>query len=163
MIRLIKSIFALFSNPARLIKCNSQGQVLPIVLAMLALGALVITPFLNHAGVNVKSSATYMTLMRANNSCEAGIEEAIWALNYNNLSSQLSRLGDRFSYSLNETVNQMNTGVSITLLNSEGGSSGQNGVVNTYEITSVSGGSSIRATVSIRNNLARVLAWNVSH
>jgi len=104
-----------------------------------------------------------MTLMRANNSCEAGIEEAIWALNYNNLSSQLSRLGDRFSYSLNETVNQMNTGVSITLLNSEGGSSGQNGVVNTYEITSVSGGSSIRATVSIRNNLARVLAWNVSH
>ena len=121
MIRLIKSISALSSSPARLIKYNGKAQALPIVLAMLALGALVITPFLNHAGVNLKSSANYTALMQANNSCEAGIEEAIWALNYNNLSSQLSHIGDSLSYRLNETVNQLNTDVSVTLLNSEGG------------------------------------------
>ena len=169
MIRLIKSISALSSSAARLVKYNGKAQALPIVLAMLALGALVITPFLNHAGVNLKSSANYTTLMQANNSCEAGIEEAIWALNYTNLSSQLSHIGDSLSYRLNETVNQLNTDVSVTLLNSEGGtphgnnggSSGKNGTVNTYEITSRAGTTSITATVSIVDNLASVLAWNI--
>jgi hypothetical protein len=121
LIRLIKSIFARSSSPARLIKSKSAGAALPIVLALLALGALVITPFLNHAGVNLKSSAGYTALMQANNSCEAGIEEAIWALNYNHFSDQFSKVGNTLNYTVAQSINQINPSVSVTLINSEGG------------------------------------------
>jgi hypothetical protein len=121
LIRLIKSIFARCINPACSIKYTSSGAALPIVLAMLGLGALVITPFLNHAGTNLKSSAGYTALMQANNSCEAGIEEAIWALSYNHLTDQISQVGDSVTFSLDQPVNQTYPSVSVTLLNSEGG------------------------------------------
>ena len=51
--------------------------------------------------------------------------------------------------------------IDITTGGSSGGTSGQSGTVNTYVITSRAAGSSITATVSIVNNLATVLDWNI--
>jgi hypothetical protein len=158
--RPIKSIFALIHSAFLPMKSVQKGLALPIVLAVLALGALVITPFLSHAGVNLKSSANYMTLIQENNSCEAGVEQVIWALNYNKLADQFSNPGDNVNYSLKGNLNQLNINVDITCLRIEDNPlSSQKGTQKTYQIISTAGKSSLCVTVLIVDNIPSIQTW----
>jgi hypothetical protein len=116
----IKSICAHFIDFHHRVLHQESGQVLPIALAVITLGILVVGPFLNHAGTALKSSGEYKQLMRENYACEAGIEQAIWALTNNSLPGTLSEVGSTLTYNLNQTVNSLTCQVAITWLNSNG-------------------------------------------
>jgi len=60
---------------------NSQkGQALPLALGALAIGMLVIAPFLGHAGSSLIGSRIYGQAMSEQYSADAGVEYAIWHL-----------------------------------------------------------------------------------
>lgn len=59
---------------------SEKGQVLPLVLLVLAVGGLVITPFIGHVSSNLIGSRVYGQAISEQYSCDAGIECAIWHL-----------------------------------------------------------------------------------
>ncbi len=94
---------------------NSQkGQALPLVLAALAIGTLVITPFLNHASSNLIGSRIYGQAITEQYSGDAGVEHAIWRLTNDGLADELPSSGNSQSYQLGETVNGITPSISVT-------------------------------------------------
>jgi hypothetical protein len=91
-----------------------NGLALPIVLACLALGALVIAPFLAHAGTNLISSQNYGQMINEMYSADAGIEHAIWSLTDNNLANLIPDQGDSTSYILTRQVNSLAPNITVT-------------------------------------------------
>ena len=59
---------------------SEKGQVLPIVLALLALGGLTIVPALNYAATGLNSSRTIEKGVNGLYAAEAGVEDALWCL-----------------------------------------------------------------------------------
>lgn len=59
---------------------NEKGQVLPLVLVAIAIGSLVITPFIGHAGSTLIGSRIYDQAIIEQYSCDAGVEWALWRL-----------------------------------------------------------------------------------
>ena len=70
------SIYGLY----RSIKTKESGQALTLTLAALAIGALVIGPFLSQASSALIGSNTYNTLLKATYAADAGVEHAVWSL-----------------------------------------------------------------------------------
>lgn len=64
---------------ARLIR-EQAGQSLPVVLAMLALGSLIMVPSLNHVATNLNSSEASEMKTKGLYAAEAGVEDALWKL-----------------------------------------------------------------------------------
>lgn len=62
---------------------DSRGQVLPLALAALAIGALLVSPFLVDASVNLLASRHVDTSIRDYYSADAGVEWALWRLKAN--------------------------------------------------------------------------------
>jgi len=62
---------------------DSRGQVLPLALAALALGTLLVSPFLVDASVNLLASRHVDTSIRDYYSTDAGVEWALWRLKAN--------------------------------------------------------------------------------
>jgi len=80
---------------------NEKGQVLPIVLALLALGGLTIVPALNYAATGLNSSRTIEKGVNGLYAAEAGVEDALWCLE-NGISP---------SQQLSESINQMQVAI----------------------------------------------------
>ncbi len=178
---LIKFIYAHCTNLIDKIAHKEDGQALPIALAVLALGTMVIGPFLSHAGTTLRSSGQYQQLINENYACEAGVEQAIWALTYGDLTDQFSKAGSSLSYELRETVNSLPVAITITFTKSKdtksdnkpaensGKGKGQQkdkkndktGVINTYIIASSAGNTMISSTVNIENDLISVINWDI--
>src|SRR4030042_1636621 len=59
---------------------DEKGQALPLVLLTLAIGTLVIAPFLGHASSSLIGSRLYGQSIAELYSCDAGVEYAIWHL-----------------------------------------------------------------------------------
>jgi len=59
---------------------SEKGQALPLAILALAIGTLVITPFLGHASSNLIGSRVYEQSLTELYSCDAGIEWALWRL-----------------------------------------------------------------------------------
>lgn len=59
---------------------RQKGQALPLAIMALALGTLVITPFLGHASSSLTGSRLYEQGITELYSCDSGIEYAIWSL-----------------------------------------------------------------------------------
>jgi len=59
---------------------SEKGQALPLAILALAIGTLVITPFLGHASSNLIGSGAYEQSLTELYSCDAGIEWALWML-----------------------------------------------------------------------------------
>lgn len=59
---------------------SQEGQVLPIVLVLLALGGLLLVPTLNHASTSLKGNQVTETKTKALFAADAGVEKAIWKL-----------------------------------------------------------------------------------
>jgi hypothetical protein len=101
---------------------GESGLALPIVLGVLALGALVTAPFLTHASTNLLGSAAYKQTINETYAADAGVEHAIWSLTGGALASQIPAVGDSTSYVLSYQVNAL--AVNITVTNTAGGSGG---------------------------------------
>lgn len=100
---------------------SEKGQALPLALAALAVGMLVIAPFLGHASSNLIGSRVYGQVMSEQYSADAGVEYAIW-----NLQSGESEVPEGGELELPEfTIN--NKTVNVTIANESG---------LTYKITS---------------------------
>jgi len=59
---------------------DSRGQVLPLAMAALALGAVLVSPFLVDASVNLLASRRVDSAIRDYYSADAGVEWALWHL-----------------------------------------------------------------------------------
>ncbi len=93
---------------------GERGQALVLSLIALALGALVVVPFLSHAGTNLISSRAQSGIINEQSASDAGIENAIWNLAYGGLASSFTHSGDQVSYQLGNTVNGFNPTITIT-------------------------------------------------
>lgn len=134
-----------------------QGQALPIVLACVALGALVITPFLTHAGTDLASSQNYAQMLSQATSLEAGVEQAIWGLSYENLASQIPNLGDYTTYSLPNSINTLTPDIIVT----NGGDSGPD--ITTYHVQSATGSKLLMSSINIEGNTSKILSWRYAN
>ena len=83
---------------------GEKGQALPLAMMALAIGMIIITPFLGHASASVIGSRTYGDSIKNNSACDAGIEHAIWALTRSTMSEQLQNPGDLVSYQIAEAI-----------------------------------------------------------
>jgi len=59
---------------------SEKGQALPLAMLALAIGTMVITPFLGHASSSLIGSRVYEQGITELYSCDSGIEYAIWSL-----------------------------------------------------------------------------------
>lgn len=62
---------------------SEKGQALPLALLALAIGSLVITPFIGHASSTLIGSRIYGQAITEQYSCDAGVEWALWRLKEN--------------------------------------------------------------------------------
>jgi hypothetical protein len=62
---------------------SEKGQTFPLALIALAVGSLVISPFLGHASSMLTGSRIYGQAISEQYSCDAGIEWALWKLKGN--------------------------------------------------------------------------------
>jgi hypothetical protein len=100
---------------------NEKGQALPLAIMALAIGTLLIAPFLGHAGASIIGSRTYSDTIGYRNASDAGVEHAIWSLIKGGLGDSLPNPGDQITYQLPETINGATTTVTVTV-NATGGS-----------------------------------------
>jgi prepilin-type N-terminal cleavage/methylation domain-containing protein len=123
------------ADRGRLMK-NEKGQALPMAILALAIGALVIVPFLSHASSSLTGTSVYGQTIAEQNAADAGIEHAIWSLTYGSLAEQFTEPGDEVTYQLPETLNGCATTVTVTAnATSRGGVSGEiaDAVIDTLE------------------------------
>ncbi|OGO42022.1 MAG: hypothetical protein A2137_00670 [Chloroflexi bacterium RBG_16_58_8] len=85
---------------------NEAGQTLPIVLAMMTLGSLLVVNTLNYVSTNVKTIRMVETKARSLYAAEAGVEDALWKIKYDTPPSL------PYAYSAG-TINGMTVTVSI--------------------------------------------------
>jgi len=94
---------------------DEKGQALPITIGILALVALLVAPFLNQASSGLIGARVYQQVTDARYAADAGVEHAIWNLNYGGLGDVLQNVGDGTSYLLDETLNGLTTTVTVTV------------------------------------------------
>lgn len=131
-------------------KNSEKGQALPLVLIALALGAMVIPPFLENTGASLVSSRTYAEGLSSQYAADSGAEHAIWNLKYGGLSATLPSVGDNVSYALGESINGLAVNVSII----------KTAEPNVYDITSSAGERALNASVSVNSTDTNVLTWS---
>jgi hypothetical protein len=93
---------------------SEKGQALPLAILALAVGTLVITPFLSHASSSLIGSGVYGEAIAHQSACDAGVEHAVWNLTRGTLAEQFSEPGDEVTYQLDETLNGVSTTVTVT-------------------------------------------------
>jgi hypothetical protein len=115
---------------------RQKGMAVPIVLAVVALGAVVITPFLTHAATNLQGMGVYRQIAAERYAADAGIEQAIWNLTDGTLISQLDANGGTVSYGLGYQVNGYTPALTVTQTGGGGGGSGSTGNITKSKISS---------------------------
>jgi hypothetical protein len=93
---------------------KEKGQALPLAMVALAIGAVLIAPFLSHASSSLIGSNDYATIINYRNACDAGVEHAIWRLAYNGLGTSIRNPGDNITYQLAETINGFTPSITVT-------------------------------------------------
>jgi len=129
---------------------SEKGQALPLVLIAIAIGALVIPPFLNDTGTSLISSRTYAQEIYAQYAADSGAEHAIWDLRYGGLGATLAAVGDNVTYALGESINGLAVNVKVF----------KTADPDFYEITSSAGARVLNAAVSVNSTKSNVLNWN---
>jgi hypothetical protein len=100
---------------------EEKGIALPIVLAILAIGAMIVSPFLTHAGANLIGSRVYADISKEQFATEGGIEQAIWDLKYGTLVSRLNAAGGTLSYNLGNSLNGIAPAMTVAQTGTGGG------------------------------------------
>jgi hypothetical protein len=114
-------IYARLGRSLRALAREEKGMALPLVLAVLVIGSMIVTPFLTHAGSNLTSSEIFSDLSREKYAADAGIEQAIWDLKYGTLSSRLNIAGGALSYTLTNQINGIAPAMTVTQSGVSGG------------------------------------------
>jgi hypothetical protein len=133
----IRSICGRYCRRAKKITGQESGLALPIVLGVLALGALITAPFLTHASTNLIGSAVYQQSERETCSADAGIEHAIWSLTDSNLASQIPAVGNTTGYALPNQVNALSPAITVTKISGGSGGGGAAGTITKSIISSL--------------------------
>jgi hypothetical protein len=132
-------------------KNGEKGQALLVVLALVAFGGLVISPFLSHAGTNLMGSRMYGDAIAQQYSSDAGVEHAIWGLRYGSLDNQIPETGNTTTYQLGEAINGYIPEITATNMGNY-----------VYDIVSAAGNETITATINTKANKISVLEWNLN-
>ncbi|MBM3156621.1 MAG: hypothetical protein FJ004_04985 [Chloroflexi bacterium] len=93
---------------------DERGQVLALALAALAVGALLIAPFLNTVSVHSIANRAYRSSTMEQYASDAGVEDAIWALTSGTLASRLTYPGAAVSHTVSEPINGILPAVTVT-------------------------------------------------
>jgi len=119
---------------------GQRGQALPLAIIALAIGSLVVAPFLGYAGTDLIGSRVYGEAIKEQSAADAGIEHAVWSLVNGDLAGQLSQPGDEMTYQLDETINGLNVNITVTA-NATGGTAGEitDTVIDTLEFDTANG------------------------
>ena len=93
---------------------SERGYALPVALAALAIGTLLVVPFLGIVSTKSASSQGYSDSVTERYAADAGVEDAIWRLTNGDLASQIPTPGDFTDYSLGEAFNELTVDVGVT-------------------------------------------------
>lgn len=93
---------------------KEKGQSLPLAIVALAIGAVIIAPFLSHASTSLIGSNDYAKVINYRNACDAGVEHAIWRLAYGNLGASIPNVGNNITYQLPEAINGIIPSITVT-------------------------------------------------
>ncbi len=129
---------------------SEKGVVLPLVLAVMAVGTLLLAPFLSQASTTLMSANDYGQSISAQYAADAGVEHAVWDLLYDDLATRFSAPGDSFNYQLGESVNGIAPDITVTLSGSS-----------SYSIVSIADSRRIEAVVATGSGSATILDWRV--
>ena len=121
-----------------------------MVMIAIALGALVIPPFLNNAGTSLMGARSYRQTMEEQYAADSGAEHAIWGLKYGGYSSGFNKVGDMLDYSLGESVNGLQVDVEIT----------KTGEPSTYSIASEAGSRTLSVSASVNSTALEIFNWH---
>jgi hypothetical protein len=155
---IIRSIYAHLNRKHGPGKAGESGQALPIVLAALALGIMVVAPFLSHASSNLISSQNYKLMLYEQYSADAGIEQAIWRLDQDDLALKLTDVNDTTSYTLDKEVNNIQPVIKVTRISSNTGGENQD----TFKVQSRAGATTITAEVLLKDGQVKIESWQVT-
>jgi type II secretory pathway component PulK len=163
---IIRSIYARLSLKNGQRPAGQNGQALPIVLAALALGIMVVAPFLSHASANLISARAYQQMLYEQYSADAGIEQAIWSLTEDNLASQIAEVNNKTSYILANKVNNLQPAITVTRLSSENkpkknGKPKKKDTQDSFKIESLAGATSVVAEVSVTAGEVQIDSWHI--
>ncbi|UCD08325.1 MAG: hypothetical protein JSU79_08185 [Dehalococcoidales bacterium] len=92
---------------------KQHGQAFPLVLIILAIGSVLITGFLTSTNTSLLNARVYSDPIPDIYAADAGIEDAIWGLQYGTLSDTLDSSGGYFEYTLHEPVNDLPVYISL--------------------------------------------------
>jgi hypothetical protein len=132
-------------------KNGEKGQALLVVLAIVAFGGLVISPFLSHAGNGLLGSRMYGDAIMQQYSADAGVEHALWGLRFGTLDNQIPETGNTTTYQLGESINGYIPEITATNMGSY-----------VYDIICVAGNETITVTTDMSKNRVDILEWNLN-
>lgn len=102
---------------------DETGQVLPLVLAAMTIGILVVVPFVQYASTEVRGTRVYQDKMTQQYSADAGVEHAIWRLAYEDgFASSLTPDNPSTQYTV--TLNDSDVLVTVTTMDTQGAGGG---------------------------------------
>ncbi len=139
---------------------EEKGQALALALIALAAGFLLVTPFVDSVSTKLLASRKYRASVVEQYAGDAGIEDAIWRINYE---SVVITPGSTLSYALDEPVNGIIANVSVTRISGgqgggqgqgQGGAGGKN-----YDIVSSAGDTTIEVSVNVLAGDVSIVSW----
>jgi hypothetical protein len=163
---IIRSACARWCNRRRPGRGSERGQALPIVLGALALGIMVVAPFLSHASASLISAQDYRQMLYEQYAADAGVEQAIWRLNEDGLASELADVGDTLTYKLTNTVNHISPEVTVTKTDAlkkpqKNGKKPKKHGQDIFQIDCLAGSTTINAEILVENGEAQIESWEV--
>lgn len=92
---------------------KQQGQAFPLVLVILSIGSILVSGFLTSANSSLLNARVYSDPIADIYAADAGIEDAIWGLQYGALGDTLDASGGYLEYTLHEPVNDLSVTISL--------------------------------------------------
>ena len=92
---------------------KQKGQAFPLVLVILAIGSILVSGFLTSANSSLLTARVYSDPIPDIYAADAGIEDAIWGLQYGTLGDTLDSSGGYLEYTLHEPVNDLSVTISL--------------------------------------------------
>ena len=95
---------------------SESGVILPMALIMLLAGSILIVPLLNSVSTGLLISQRTGLADSGNYSGDAGIEDAIWDLTFDDLADDIPNEDDSTTYDMCEPINGETVSVTVTNL-----------------------------------------------
>jgi hypothetical protein len=97
----------------RKIISGEKGQTFVIVLGFLVLGSLTLTPLLVHMTTGLGSGQIFMKKIELDYAADAGLEDALWKSNNEDIPLDPGDYTTEYNYNLTEDINEKDVSVTI--------------------------------------------------